>query len=50
MQNGDMFLNEKPMIALELYREAGSLFPRSAICYIREAQCHILMVRHNIHV
>lgn len=46
MRTGDVFLtNEKrPRIALELYREASSLFPDSAICYIREAQCHILMV------
>ena len=44
MQTGDVFLNEKPKIALELYREASSLFPGFAICYIREAQCHILMV------
>ena len=45
MQTGDKFLTTgNAEIALEFYREARSLFPKAAICCIREAQCHLALV------
>ena len=45
MQMGDKFLTMGNVgIALEFYREARSLFPHAAICCIREAQCHVVLV------
>ncbi len=45
MQTGDKLLTTgNAEIALEFYREAKSLFPDDAICCIREAQCHLVLV------
>jgi hypothetical protein len=45
MQTGDKFLGMGNVgIALEFYREARCLFSDEAICCIREAQCHVILV------
>ena len=44
-RTGDMFLTDgKPAIALDLFREASFQFPDNPICYIRQAQCQIILV------
>lgn len=51
MQTGDEFLtNGNAEIALHFFREASYLFPGSAICCIREAQCHLVLVSIDFNV
>ena len=45
MQTGDKFLAEgKAEIALNFFHEACYFWPSSAVCFTREAQCHLLLV------
>ena len=44
IQTGDMFLKDEPNVALDLFREASFLFPRAAICYVKQAQCEVKLV------
>ena len=45
MQTGDRFLVEgEPEIARNFFHEACNFWPSSAVCFIREAQCHLMLV------
>jgi hypothetical protein len=45
MQMGDRFLGDgNVQLAMEFYHEASHMFPHVGICYIRETQCHVVLV------
>jgi hypothetical protein len=51
MQTGDEFLTDgNAEIALHFFRETSYLFPGSAICCIREAQCYLVLVSIDFNV
>ena len=49
ISTGDMLLADgETAIALNLYSEASFLFPEDSICYIKQAQCQIILVSVNV--
>ena len=45
MQMSDRFLGVgNVQLALEFYHEASRMYPYAGICYIKETQCHVVLV------